>query len=68
MLKPLKVVWISPQDPLLKNVKSTKHPKCLGYKDEYLGDYDCDYGTTLTCDECKYGTGKKNPAAKVNQI
>lgn len=46
----------------------TKHPKCLGTYDEYTGDYDCGYYTTLTCEECKYGVGRKDPAAKCNTI
>ena len=44
-----------------------KHPKCKGYK-TYFGDYDCEYDTKLTCDECKYGVGRKDPEAKCNQL
>lgn len=42
---------------------------CKGTKDEYNGDYDCGYGTTLDCGECKYGGhgGRKDPEAKCNQ-
>ena len=43
-----------------------RHPKCLGTYDEHNGDYSCDYQTILTCDECKYGVGRKDPAAKCN--
>jgi len=50
-----------------------KHPKCLGYEcgnplDGY--DFDCEYQTILTCDECKYGGhgGRKDPEAKCNQL
>lgn len=49
---------------------SVKQPGCLGYK--YWTDcgweYDCEYPTTLTCDECKYGCGRKNPEAKCNTL
>ena len=44
-----------------------KHPKCKGSRD-YWGEFDCDYGTILSCDECKYGVGRKDPEAKSNQI
>lgn len=50
-----------------------KHPKCEGYKVETLDgiDYDCGYGTTITCEECRYCDGNnghgKDPAAKCNQ-
>ena len=48
--------------------EKTKHQKCLGYYDEFSGDYDCEYKSTLTCEECKYGLGKKDPEAKCNQF
>ncbi len=48
-------------------LKKKKHPKCLGHFD-YWGEFDCDYYTVLTCDECKYGGGRKDPKAKCNQI
>lgn len=44
-----------------------KHPKCKGYFDAYAHEYDCRYNTTLTCDDCKYGLGRKDPEAKCNQ-
>ncbi|WP_109150671.1 hypothetical protein [Azospirillum sp. TSO5] len=46
-----------------------RHPKCRGYMiDTPNGrDYDCEYGSELTCDECKYGLGRKDPEAKCNQ-
>ena len=50
-----------------------KHPKCMGYKIESPDgtDYDCGYGTTITCEECRYCDGNngrgKDPAAKCNQ-
>ena len=44
----------------------SKHPKCLGYRDEWTLEYDCEYMSNLTCDECKYGLGKKDPEAKCN--
>lgn len=45
-----------------------RHSKCLGTYDEYNGDYDCEYQSMLTCDECKYGGGRKDPAAKCNAV
>jgi hypothetical protein len=45
--------------------RPTKHPKCKGTTD-YFGESYCEYKTTLTCDECKYGFGRKNPEAKCN--
>lgn len=47
-----------------------RHAKCLGFETEDIGwgvDHDCGYKTTIDCDECKYGGGRKNPEAKVNQ-
>ena len=44
------------------------HIMCKGYYDQYTGDFDCDYNTTLTCEECKYGLGNRNPAAICNQV
>lgn len=49
----------------------TRHPKCKGYKTEDIGwgsDYDCGYMTKIDCDECKYGGGRKDPAAKCNWL
>ncbi len=44
-----------------------KHPKCLGYFTYYSGiEFECGYNTKISCDECKYGFGKKNPEAKCN--
>lgn len=53
------------EDPAPKRLR---HPKCKGWYDEWTGEFDCDYYTTLTCDECKYGDGRKDPEAKCNQI
>lgn len=50
----------------------SRHPKCKGYMintpDCY--EFDCEYGSELTCDECKYGGcgGRKDPEAKCNQL
>lgn len=46
------------------------HAKCRLQFDAYNGDYDCEYQTTLTCDDCKYGSagGRKDPEAKCNQL
>jgi hypothetical protein len=32
-------------------------------------EYDCGYGTTIDCEQCKYGAcgGRKDPEAKCNQ-
>lgn len=46
-----------------------RHPKCKGYETPDTGwgsDFDCEYGSKLSCDECKYG-GRKDPEAKCNQ-
>jgi len=48
-------------------MKNNKHPKCLLEYDEWNGDYDCGYDSTLDCDDCKYGMGKKDPEEKCNQ-
>jgi len=51
----------------IKKDKRTKHPKCKGNFD-YWGEFDCDYPTTIICDDCKYGVGRKDPEAKCNQL
>lgn len=33
---------------------------------EYAGDHDCGYGSTLDCSDCKYGKGRKDPEAWAN--
>jgi hypothetical protein len=46
-----------------------KHPKCglILVGNPFDGyDYDCEYDTSLECEECKYGLGKKDPEAKCN--
>lgn len=48
--------------------QTTKHPKCLGSYDEWQGDWDCGYYTKLSCEECKYGLGRKDPEAKYTQL
>jgi len=43
---------------------------CKGYKywTDWGYEYDCGYlNHILSCDECKYGGGSKNPEAKCNQ-
>ena len=30
------------------------------------GDFDCTLGSPLECDDCKYGSGRKDPFAKCN--
>lgn len=44
------------------------HPKCLLRFDAYNGDYDCEYHSTLSCDDCKYGVGRRDPEAQCNQL
>jgi hypothetical protein len=44
-----------------------KHPKCKGYK-TWEGEFDCAYDTTLDCEDCKYGLGRKDPKAKCNRM
>lgn len=46
---------------------TTKHPKCLGSYDEWQGEWDCGYQTTISREECKYGLGRKDPEARCNQ-
>lgn len=60
---------ISKVKNLDKNVKHAKHAKCAGYSfwTDCGYEYDCAYQTTITCDDCKYGGGNKNPEAKCNQ-
>lgn len=48
--------------------RKPKHPKCKGKYDAMNGDYDCGYRTAITCDDCKYGAGRKDPEAKCNAI
>ena len=43
-----------------------KHHLCKLEYDQFTGDYDCGYKTTLTCEDCKYGVGKKDPQTKAN--
>jgi hypothetical protein len=52
----------------LLSAPSARHPKCRGTYDEWSGDYGCEYDTTTTCDECKYGVGRKDPEAECNQL
>ena len=51
-----------------------KHPMCAGAWTDTPGgrDFDCGDGTTIGCDDCKYGAmigrrGGKDPEAKCNQ-
>lgn len=44
-----------------------RHPLCLLKYDNWNGDYYCWYNTTLPCEECKYGMGRRDPEAKCNQ-
>jgi hypothetical protein len=40
---------------------SRKTIPCGLIKDSINGDYDCSYGTGITCDECICNGGKKDP-------
>lgn len=53
----------------LKNAANpgVKHPKCKGWINSD-GEGECDYNTKITCDECKYCVGRKDPAARCNQL
>jgi hypothetical protein len=46
------------------------YSNCKGYKywTSFGYEYGCEYNTILSCDECKYCGGKKNPNAKCNQV
>ena len=49
---------------------TSKHPKCKGtkyYSMDFGWEYDCEYNSILACEDCKYGLGRKNPKAKINQ-
>jgi glycine/serine hydroxymethyltransferase len=57
---------------IIFNKGSNRHPKCKCYQcNHYLDpiEYDCEYNTTIDCDECKYNGrgGRKDPEAKCNQ-
>lgn len=77
MVNQNKIITISTID-IFKGINtepdSRKHIKCKGHID---GDNDwCDYDTTITCDECKYGGSYdandkrrgKDPEAMCNQL
>lgn len=44
-----------------------KHPKCKGYDvwSSHGYGHGCGYETTLTCDDCKYCAGRKDPKLSV---
>jgi hypothetical protein len=54
----------------LEDARNKAKPGCLGYYDAWTGEFDCEYETTLLCEECKYccAGGRKDPEAKCNQI
>ncbi len=45
-----------------------RHPLCKLTHDQHTGEYDCGYLTALTCEECKYGFGTRDPEAKCNKL
>jgi len=44
--------------------------ECAGYENwtNWGYDFDCGYETTIDCDDCKYGGGRKDPEARCNQL
>jgi len=58
-----KVIKLDPPTP-------KRHPKCKGYWTYSCdgNEFDCEYETILSCDECKYGVGRKDPDARCNAI
>lgn len=48
--------------------KIVHHPKCKLQFDAHNGDYGCEYHSTLSCDDCKYGVGRRDPEAQCNQL
>lgn len=53
-----------------KFLKPEKHPKCKGWTDNTPNagiEFECGYESYLSCEECKYGSGRKDPEAKCNQ-
>ena len=61
---------MKPQLNILGAKVSYKYEKCAGYQCNHPLDppeWDCGYNTTIDCDECKYGGGRKDPEAKCNQ-
>jgi len=67
MDKPIKLIFDKVGGPKI-NTKKLSDKGCLGYHDEWNGDYDCGYGATIACEDCKYGMGRKDPEAKRNQL
>lgn len=45
------------------------HKKCGGYSEWTPNgvEYDCHYQSSLSCEDCKYGLGTKDPEAKCNK-
>lgn len=68
-----KVIWDEYHKLFPSGKKRNPKPAggCKGYRtdgpDGY--DFDCEYDTTINCDDCKYSNarGRKDPAAKCNQ-
>lgn len=54
----------------IKDPRKKKHHKCGGYSEHTPNgtEYDCSYQSSLTCEECKYGLGTKDPNAKCNKV
>lgn len=55
----------------MEKIKKERHLKCKGFETLDTGwgsEFDCGYNTKLSCDECKYGGGTKNPNAKSNKL
>lgn len=52
--------------PFCKDIEDI-HPLCRLQFDARTGDYGCSYHSLLSCDECRYGAGRKDPEAKSNR-
>ena len=53
----------------VESEKNNSHPKCKAPVYPNMGDYgNCGYNTKIDCDDCKYGSGRKDPASLCNQL
>jgi len=58
-------------DFLVGDIEEKISPRgCAGYKTwtDWGYEFGCHYETTIDCDYCKYGGGRKDPEAKCNQL
>ena len=56
--------------PVCQSLAERKHSRCRGSVSHTMDgtDYDCEYNTDLSCEDCKYGLGRRDPEAKINKI